>query len=127
MAIAKMRRACLLSEARRAAARSSTSVKSVRVTAIATMPPLANRRSQHRLIFARCWESPHESGLSTLGIIDFLGLITAHAFAPFGHGGRIIGLRRVAITAGIARFWHRGEGFHTVLRQGFDVTKLDEA
>jgi hypothetical protein len=37
------------------------SVKSVRVTAIATMPPLANRRSQHRLIFARCWESPHES------------------------------------------------------------------
>src|SRR5271163_1750203 len=73
MAIARIRRACLLSKARRAAARSSTSVKSVRVTATATMPPLANRRSQHRLTFARYWESPHESGLSTLGIIS-LGL-----------------------------------------------------
>src|SRR5271154_972616 len=60
-------------------------------------------------------------------LIDFLGLITAHAFAPFGHGGASIGWGGGAITAGIARFWHRGEGFHTVLRQGFDVTKLDEA
>src|SRR5271157_2077727 len=60
-------------------------------------------------------------------LVDFLGLITAHAFAPFGHAGRVIGLRRVAITACVARFWHRGKGFHTVLRQGFDITKLDEA
>src|ERR1700730_8768022 len=71
MAMAKMRRVCLASAVRAAAARNCEILRFWRVISIADMLPAPRINDVlHRVTLAAVWESPQESGSQPVGIIS---------------------------------------------------------
>src|ERR1700730_1730682 len=70
MAMARMRRVCLASAVRAAAARNCEILRFWRVISIADMLPAPRINDVlHRVTLAAVWESPQESGSQAVGII----------------------------------------------------------
>src|SRR6202023_266714 len=70
MAMARMRRVCLASAVRAAAARNCKILRFWRVISIADMLPAPRINDVlHRVTLAAVWESPQESGSQAVGII----------------------------------------------------------
>src|SRR3984893_4339961 len=78
MAMARMRRVCLASAVRAAAARNCEILRFWRVISIADMLPAPRINDVlHRVTLAAVWESPQESGSQAVGITTRNGRIKA--------------------------------------------------
>src|ERR1700730_19121602 len=78
MAMARMRRVCLASAVRAAAARNCEILRFWRVISIADMLPAPRINDVlHRVTLAAVWESPQESGSQAVGIISIADMLPA--------------------------------------------------
>src|ERR1700730_11501744 len=81
MAMARMRRVCLASAVRAAAARNCEILRFWRVISIADMLPAPRINDVlHRVTLAAVWESPQESGSQAVGIIYTSGVRSTSMF-----------------------------------------------
>src|ERR1700730_16932972 len=97
MAMARMRRVCLASAVRAAAARNCEILRFWRVISIADMLPAPRINDVlHRVTLAAVWESPQESGSQAVGIRHAIIVVPEHSIggsfadeplSPFGFSG----------------------------------------